>query len=693
LLSGYGGGKAGLALHPKKPLFAAGRGRDVVVADVRTGQDLLLLRGHEGHVGSVAFSPDGQRLASGEREVGLVKVWDANTGQELHTLRLPPTLLKGPVTEVCLAFSHDGLQLATNSPANLVVLWDVRTGREVQRLQGHTAPILCVAYSPDGKHLVSGGMGPGVTAFLWDARTARPLQQLATVPQGGGVGGMVFGAAFSPDSKQAALAFGTGLIHVRDLAGARWLLALKGHIGPAEALAYSPDGRCLASAGSDTTVKVWDMGPGVLTLTLAGHTQRVRGLAFGPEGARLASLDLTGRLHLRDRHLFEEELQLADPVHRGLTGVALNADATRVSARCRCGHITTWDLNTRLALPVPDPFPAVAGTQVQAPDGLREAFLSGGGVVVHNRVTPAEMEYRVARLRPDPEWHERQAMAAENAGQWSAAVFHREHVCRARPDDQAALRHLAEDQLGAGQEEAYRNTCGRLVARLAPESRLAGVALAPHAGAGLLPVLAVRAVLADQAGQKQFGPADLRSRTERAARQGTLAGPGRDRRSRRSGGGPVPGRAVRRGGPAAGGAGRLAPAPVPGPGRSRTGEKRRGAPGADGGAAAVGRTGPCSPAPAVAARGTAGERTAARGDRDPARPKGIVRVCSGRGLVGRIGNPSYNEEGFPAGAFRTYTPSARKDACIFSRRSIWPACSGSSRSTASTPGWTPACKG
>ena len=128
------------------------------VWDAQTGQVLLNLKGHTEQVRGVAFSADGNRLASASDD-NTVKVWDAQTGQELFSFRI------GPSSGV--AFSPDGKRLATASgrwqgrptgwdgvPGDVKV-WDTQTGQELLSLKGFAGPYPSLAFSPDGKRLAS----------------------------------------------------------------------------------------------------------------------------------------------------------------------------------------------------------------------------------------------------------------------------------------------------------------------------------------------------------------------------------------------------------------------------------------------------------------------------------------------------------------------------------------------------------
>ncbi len=131
-----------------------------IVPPTHYGEELSHLQGHTGSVLSVAFSPDGQMLASGSLDDTII-LWDVATGRPIgqpltgHTYRV-----------LSVAFSPDGQMLASGSLDGTIILWDVATGRPIgQFLTGHTYRVLSVAFSPDGQTLASGSLN-GV--ILWN---------------------------------------------------------------------------------------------------------------------------------------------------------------------------------------------------------------------------------------------------------------------------------------------------------------------------------------------------------------------------------------------------------------------------------------------------------------------------------------------------------------------------------------------
>jgi hypothetical protein len=179
----------GLAVSPDGRRLLTGSDEGAVrVWDIETGRELRQLRGHNGFVYGVAFSPDGRQALSGGSNDGLMIHWDVNTGRELRRFQG----LRGNIRS--LAFSPDGRK-ALSTGDNDVILWDLTSGQEVRRYRGHPSPVCAVAFSPDGRRILSGGTDG--TVRLWDTASGRELHRFTSHTSA------VFGVAFSPGGGRA----------------------------------------------------------------------------------------------------------------------------------------------------------------------------------------------------------------------------------------------------------------------------------------------------------------------------------------------------------------------------------------------------------------------------------------------------------------------------------------------------------
>ena len=246
------------------------------------------LTGHKGSVLAVAFSPDGQLLASGSRD-RKVRLWDPASGAHLRTLS-GHKFQKYNVHVV--AFSPDGQLLASASIAGTVRLWDPASGAHLRTLTGHTESVDAVAFSPDGRLLASGSWD--TTVRLWDPASGAHLRTLTGHASG------VHAIAFSPDGQLLASGSFDKTMRLWDPASGAHLRTLTGHKASINAIAFSPDGRLLASGSWDTTVRLWDPASGAHLRTLTGHKDYVNAVAFSPDGRLLASGGSFGKVRLWD---------------------------------------------------------------------------------------------------------------------------------------------------------------------------------------------------------------------------------------------------------------------------------------------------------------------------------------------------------------------------------------------------------
>ncbi len=229
--------------------------------DVNTGKLTGTLKADDWivlSVWSIAFSPDGKTLVSGHHADSTVKIWDVTTQKLLHTLR-------GHVWAVhSVAFSLDGQTVASGSFDGNIKLWNVSTGREIYNLHAlahHPVGLLksffsdniiyTVAFSPDGKTLASAGEKQPIKLWLLNNGNVKTVLK--------GHSQNIYTVAFSPDGKTLASGGADGIIRIWDLLTGEPTFTL-GHSGSVYSLAFSTDGQIIVSGSGDKTIKVWTLG-------------------------------------------------------------------------------------------------------------------------------------------------------------------------------------------------------------------------------------------------------------------------------------------------------------------------------------------------------------------------------------------------------------------------------------------------
>ncbi|KAF7973424.1 hypothetical protein HWV62_15237 [Athelia sp. TMB] len=239
---------------------------------------LRTLHGHSADVNTVAFSPDGSKIASGSTD-STVRLWNVASGQE----NLPP--FQGHESRLqSVSFSPDGDKIVSGSSDGTVRVWNILGGQEVlPPLRGHTSTVMSVAFSPDASKIVSGSLDH--TVRVWDA-----LGGQEALPPLRGHTDAVRSVAFSPDGSQIISCSYDGTIRLWSvLTGQEALLPIQDPGRRVNCVAFSPDGAKIVSASS-SNVRLWDMISGKEVLPpFGGHKRMVSSVFFSPDGSTIIS--------------------------------------------------------------------------------------------------------------------------------------------------------------------------------------------------------------------------------------------------------------------------------------------------------------------------------------------------------------------------------------------------------------------
>lgn len=318
-------GKAASFSPDGKRVVVAARDRTARVLDARTGEALLVLRGHDFNVSAAAFSPDGSRIATGSGD-GTARLWNAQDGKTIaileghddivgavdfspdgntlatlpfgleprmkaailgfsanpdNTLRLwnarsgtPLAAIRHDAQIVSDNFSPDGARIVTVS-GNVAHIWDTRNGDTVATL-AHRSPTVYATYSPDGARIITTS---GKAVWVWDARSG---ENLATIPHDENV----LLASFSSDGKKIVTTSGSQA-RIWDARGKENPIALKGHLSDVVLAAFSPDGTKIVTTSLDSTVRVWNAKTGGGLRVIRGVNSSNSLPAFSPDGTKL----------------------------------------------------------------------------------------------------------------------------------------------------------------------------------------------------------------------------------------------------------------------------------------------------------------------------------------------------------------------------------------------------------------------
>lgn len=323
-----------IAFAPDSKSLAVGLDGEICVCDAATGRKLRTLQRYKGKFAVVAFSAGGT-IASATQDEKFVRLWDAATGQPKHVLRGHTSHI------VSLAFSPDGKRLISTGAADRFLrVWDVARGELLHTHQGGAEMSgRCLALSPDGRTVVVGG-GRMVLARL-DVTTGEELAGPAGHQFGVGFVAFLLDGRIATSGANASFdtilrvwsADGRPLVRIQD--EREWIARV----------AISPDHRSAALGGMDGTVRLWDLATGKEKRTLGKEVSPVSGLSFAPDGKTLAigQWTQTQRGHFCRIRLCDvasgKEIQRFQSVGPRFDSLAFSADGKKLASLTGDVHV------------------------------------------------------------------------------------------------------------------------------------------------------------------------------------------------------------------------------------------------------------------------------------------------------------------------------------------------------------------
>lgn len=324
-----------VAFSPDGKLLATGDvNHEIHVWQVTDGKQVLTCKVDAGWLWCVAFSPNGSLLASSANCT--VNLWDVQTGECIKSF-------PGYTDRVfSVAFSPDGRMLASGSEDRLVRVWDIKTGELLHTFAGHTDEVRSVAFAPQhyahsrcGRLLASGSFDG--TVRIWNVDTGECLQ-FANRQK-------VWSVAFSPDGRIIASSSSNRTIKLWDLHTGKNIQTLTAHSKQIRTIAFSNDGHTLASGSDDQLIRIWNYQTGEVLRVLKGHTSWISSVAFHPNNYLLASSSEDRSVRLWDSRT-NFCLKTLQGHSNGVWCIAFSPDGTQLASGTQDRCIRFWDVNT-----------------------------------------------------------------------------------------------------------------------------------------------------------------------------------------------------------------------------------------------------------------------------------------------------------------------------------------------------------
>jgi len=299
--------------------------------DIETGTCIRRLSSHKKTTYSVAYSPQGDQIVSGDNDKA-VRLWDVETGECRQTM-------VGHTSRVMkILFSPKGDYIASAGEDKTVRLWSVGSGVSRKFSIHHSGAVISLKYSSKRNQVASSSQDS--TIRLWDAETGAHGRTLT------GHSGHVYQILYSPQEDRLLSCSSDSTLRVWDVESGACRYILSGHTNAVVDLAISPRGDQIASASWDNTVRLWNVNTGECQHILIGHNVSVWVVTYSPQGDQVASADMNGTVRLWS---VETGACRALTGHSDLTRkVVYSPDGKQIASVGNDKTVRLWDVETGL---------------------------------------------------------------------------------------------------------------------------------------------------------------------------------------------------------------------------------------------------------------------------------------------------------------------------------------------------------
>jgi WD40 repeat protein/tRNA A-37 threonylcarbamoyl transferase component Bud32 len=423
-------------------LLTGGKDRIAILWDIKSGKIFKKFKGIEFSVLGLAFSLDGSRFMTGacdDRLAAEIKQWGINGNNEFNQL------IREQATINSIAFSMDGKRIVSVNEDNAIWIWDANDSDESTILNGHEGNILGVAINRDGSRIVSAGSDN--TVVLWDSVSGSELTRLNGLENG------ISSVALSPEGSRLLIGGGTlikGELKYWDLGNIEDPVSNIELEGIVLTTCFSPDGKRFVTGGGNFSVggelKIWDAIGGKEILQLKGQNAPATCATFNSDGTRIASGCFDGSVMIWDASS-GQLIQTLQGHQKGVSGVAFSADGTRIVTCSKDQTFKIWDAKDGQELLSSKKFSGPLQSLAMSPDGYPIiAITEGKKIVFWAGVLHSDNRYTTHKQFQsiDSEWHMECLKEAERDGNAYAAMFHRACLTKLFPNDALLQKQFKE---------------------------------------------------------------------------------------------------------------------------------------------------------------------------------------------------------------------------------------------------------